>query len=81
MGALKVAESQDTVELTVQLLEELFSGHSERFGVRLWDGSVWPDDQPKRATLVLKHPGALRAMLLVGTEIAQIGRASCRERV
>ncbi len=70
MGVLKVAESQDTLELTLQLLGELFAGYSDRFGVRLWDGSIWPDAQPKRATVVLNHPGALRAMLLPGTEIA-----------
>ena len=70
MSALKVAKTQDTVELTLQLLGELFSGHSERFGVRLWDGTIWPDDRPKRATLVLNHPGALRATLLPGTEVA-----------
>jgi cyclopropane-fatty-acyl-phospholipid synthase len=70
MGALKVAESQETYQLTLQLLGELFSNFSDRFGVRLWDGSTWPDDRPKRATLVLNHPGALRSMLLPGTEIA-----------
>ena len=70
MGALKVAESQETYELTLQLLGKLFSSHSDRFGVRLWDGTCWPDERPKRATLVLNHPGALRAMLLSGTEMA-----------
>lgn len=70
MGALKVAENQQTVKLTLRLLGELFSGHSDHFGVRLWDGTIWPDTQPKSATLVLNHPGALRAMLLPGTEIA-----------
>jgi cyclopropane-fatty-acyl-phospholipid synthase len=70
MSALKVAERQESIELTLQLLENLFSSHSDRFRVRLWDGSYWPDDQPRRATLVLNHPGALRALLQTGTEIA-----------
>ncbi len=70
MGALQVVENQETVALTLQLLEKLFSGHSDRFRVRLWDGSYWPDESPKRATVALNHPGALRAMLLPGTEIA-----------
>ena len=33
-------------------------------GIRLWDGKNWPDDRQRSATLVLKHPGALRAMFL-----------------
>ena len=39
-------------------------------GFRLWDGTAWPDDAPRRATLVLKHPGSLRAMFARGTELA-----------
>lgn len=70
MGALQVAEHQETHTLTLQLLEKLFAGHTDRFRVRLWDGTYWPDERPKRATLALNHPGALRAMLLSGTEIA-----------
>ena len=66
----KVAERQETVKLTLQLLDELFSRNSDRFGVRLWDGTVWPDNRPRSAILVLKHPGALRAMLLPGSVIA-----------
>ncbi len=37
---------------------------------RLWDGTFWPDETTRPATLVLKHPGALRAMFSSGTEIA-----------
>ena len=70
MNAVKVAENQETYELTIRLLVELFSSHADRFGVRLWDGSTWPDERPRQATLVLNHPGALRAMLLPGNEIA-----------
>ncbi len=35
----------------------------------MWDGTPWPDDGPRPATVVLRHPGALRAMLLPGTEV------------
>jgi cyclopropane-fatty-acyl-phospholipid synthase len=70
MAAVQVAENQETYALTLKLLEKLFSDHSNRFRVRLWDGSYWPDATPKKATLALNHPGALRAMLLPGTEIA-----------
>lgn len=66
----KTSENEDARQLTLQLLDELFSGDSMfKVGVRLWDGSLWPDDSAREATLVLKHPGALRAMLLPGTEV------------
>lgn len=54
-------------DLTLKLLPELFP-NTHDFGVRLWDGTTWPDTGPHRATLVLNHPGALRAMLMQGTE-------------
>jgi len=58
-------------QLTLHLLEDLVTGASrDTVGVRLWDGTRWPDDLPRPATLVLKHPGALRAMVLPGTELA-----------
>ncbi len=38
-------------------------------GIRLWDGTRWPDDGSRRATLVLNHPGALRRMFLPGSEL------------
>lgn len=56
--------------IALQLLEELFLPPGlEQVRVRLWDGSLWPGDGEANATLVLKHPGALRAMLLPGTEL------------
>ncbi len=56
--------------ITLQLLEVLFKpAHLEGINVRLWDGSLWPGDGERNTTLVLKHPGALRAMLLPGTEL------------
>ena len=56
--------------LTRSILGDLFGqdGRSA-VAVRLWDGSTWPDDRPRRATLVLRHPGALRAMFGDGTEL------------
>lgn len=58
-------------ELTLQLLQRLFNGAPE-LNVRLWDGTFWPDSTPHRVTLVLNHPGALRAMLLPGTEVGLV---------
>ncbi|MGB9585859.1 MAG: class I SAM-dependent methyltransferase, partial [Anaerolineales bacterium] len=66
----KTNENEDARQLTLRLLDELFSGDGMfKVGVRLWDGTLWPDDSPREATLVLKHPGALRSMLLPATEV------------
>jgi cyclopropane-fatty-acyl-phospholipid synthase len=57
-------------EKTRRILSEIFAGCPlEKVGVRLWDGSPWPDEQPRSATLALKHPGALSRMFLPGTEV------------
>lgn len=62
--------ADQATRLTLNLLEELFVGDApQKASVRLWDGTRWPDDAPRPVTLVLKHPGALRAMLLPGTEV------------
>lgn len=59
------------VELTLELLQALFGGKiPPQVGFRLWDQTRWPDDAPRPTTIVLKHPGALRNMLLPGTELA-----------
>ena len=35
--------------ITMQLLEKLLSADdAQDVGVRLWDGTLWPDDQPRR---------------------------------
>jgi cyclopropane-fatty-acyl-phospholipid synthase len=34
----------------------------------LWEGTLWPDDKGRAATIILRHPGALRAMFSAGTE-------------
>ena len=61
-------------ERTLHLLRKLFSGKSAlNVGVRLWDGTRWPDDRIRPATLVLNHPGALRTMFLPGTEVGRSG--------
>ena len=67
-------------ELTLRILQELTGAEPpRRICVRLWDGSYWPAHAPGTfpATLVLNHPGALRAMLLPGTEVA-LGEAYLR---
>jgi cyclopropane-fatty-acyl-phospholipid synthase len=51
-------------EATLALLDELLAGQTREFAIRLWDGTVREPDpgNDARFTLVLRHPGALRAM-------------------
>ncbi len=68
---LSAGQADDTASRTLRILESLFDADAKRHvGVRLWDGTPWPDDAPRPATLVLKHPGVLRAMFLPGNELA-----------
>jgi cyclopropane-fatty-acyl-phospholipid synthase len=61
----------DAARITLGLLDDLIGRENDgRVGVRLWDGTPWPDDRPREATLVLRHPGALRVMFRAGTELA-----------
>jgi cyclopropane-fatty-acyl-phospholipid synthase len=54
---------------SLRFLEDLIGPTSLAcVGFRLWDGTPWPEDEPRDATIVLKHPGALRAMFEAGGE-------------
>ncbi len=71
MSVITTPRMQEVTELNIHILSELFDGEARRrVRVRLWDGTFWPNSDPRPATLVLKHPGALRAMFLTGTEVA-----------
>jgi hypothetical protein len=52
------------VEGTRAFLQDLFSDYPRDFAVRFWDDTVWEPDagQEARFTVVLRHPGAVRAM-------------------
>jgi cyclopropane-fatty-acyl-phospholipid synthase len=53
---------------TRSFLDTLFAGHEgPGFAVRLWDGTEWGDGEA--FTLVLRHPGALRAMFWPSSEL------------
>lgn len=59
---------QSVTEATVDFLNQLLEHRPlEKISIRLWDGTLWPDENPREATVVLKHPGALRSMLSSGT--------------
>lgn len=52
------------IRTTVSFLDHLFADSPlENVSIRLWDGTLWPDEEPRAATVVLEHPGSLRAML------------------
>jgi cyclopropane-fatty-acyl-phospholipid synthase len=53
-----------------EFLDALLMGYPRGdFQVRLWDGAVWGAEKQARFTLVLKHPGALRAMFSSFSEL------------
>ena len=66
MGLLaKSPLRQDLVTVCVDFLEHLFPDQRKvDFRVRFWDGTYWGSSNAPRFTLVLKHPGALRATFL-----------------
>jgi cyclopropane-fatty-acyl-phospholipid synthase len=69
--AAREQRSDPARQLTLRILAELVGSQPLRqLRIRLWDGSFWPDDGTRPATLVLKHPGSLREMLLPGSELA-----------
>src|SRR5574340_235831 len=57
--------------ITLEFLDEIVKPvNVDTVGVKLWDGTLWPDSTPRLVTLVLRHPGALRSMFHAGTELA-----------
>lgn len=62
--------NDQAANITKSLLAEILKGDAQKkVRFRLWDGTYWPDGDPKPSTVVLNHPGALRSMLLPGTEL------------
>ena len=79
MSTPQTVHTDEAISLTLRLLDELFSGDgAHRVGVRLWDGTYWPDAAPHPVTLVLKHPGALRSAFLPGTELGPVSKPEGR---
>jgi cyclopropane-fatty-acyl-phospholipid synthase len=67
------------VDLTLEILEKITAGTQvQSLNVRLWNGTYWPDQTPKPATIVLNRPSALREMLADGSEIG-VAEAYIRE--
>ncbi len=65
------------VHITVSVLHDIFSDfHPRNFSIRLWDGTTWDAEEGhvSRFTMVLRHPGALRRMLMHANQLT-IGEA------
>jgi cyclopropane-fatty-acyl-phospholipid synthase len=61
--------------ICVEFLDALLGNYPRRdFQVRLWDDAIWGTEKQPRFTLVLKHPGALRAMFSSPSELS-LGQA------
>jgi cyclopropane-fatty-acyl-phospholipid synthase len=70
MDTLMTTKTEETTQLTIRILSSLFNDEAQRrVHFRLWNGTYWPDGDPRPVTLVLRHPGALRSMFLPGTEV------------
>ena len=76
MGLLaRSSPRQSPVQISIEFLDFLFARYPRRdFCVRFWDGSSWGRVQDPRFTLVLNHPGALRAMFLNPSDLS-VGEA------
>ena len=63
--------THESVEPTLRFFDDLLSGVPREFALRLWDGTVVePDDgREPRFTIVLRHPGAARAMFWPPSEL------------
>jgi len=67
------ARSNGEAALCLSILQFLLKDHHPRdYAIRLWDGSVWDAEpgQPVRFTMVIRHPGSLRTMLMAQSENA-----------
>ena len=63
-------KTENAEEWTLRILNDIFGEKGgEKINVRLWNGKIWPNTAERPATLVLNHPGTLRAMFLPGTEV------------
>ena len=69
----RLTRTDNTAALCLSIFQFLLKDHHPRdYAIRMWDGSVWDAEpgQPARFTMVVRHPGALRAMFLAQSENA-----------
>ncbi len=65
LDPVKSTSADPAVATSVKVLRKLHEGFAGSYIVRFWDGTVWKFGEGSAGfTLVLKHPGTLRAMFL-----------------
>ena len=70
MSTLATYPHDRSVDISIQLLDALTADYPHRdFAVRFWTGETWGSSASPRFTLVLKHAGALRQMLLHANQV------------
>jgi cyclopropane-fatty-acyl-phospholipid synthase len=61
----------DAIRVSREILERLLGpAGMPGLSVRFWDGTPWPDNESRAATLILNRPSALKEMLAGGSEVA-----------
>ena len=70
MSTLARTTRDHAVERSVEVLESLTADYPRHdFAVRFWNGDTWGNSASPRFTMVLKHPGSLRRMLLGANQL------------
>ncbi len=70
MSNLASVVRDSSVEITFELLDAVLADCPRRdFAMRLWSGDIWGRTENPRFSLVLKHPGSLRRMLLGANQL------------
>lgn len=80
MGLLAKSLFGETPSLVChKFLDDLLADYQRRdFQIQFWDGTIWGTEEQPRFTLVLNHPGALRAMFSLPSELT-LGEAYIRD--
>ena len=70
MSVATTRRTEEDIQTSVRILSELFNAEALRkLRIQLWDGTYWPNADPRPVTLIIRHPGSLRSMFLPGTEV------------
>jgi cyclopropane-fatty-acyl-phospholipid synthase len=65
------AQTEREAQVAFSVLQHIIGNdQADAFDVRLWNGARWRNLPNPRFTLVLNHPGALRAMFSSPSELA-----------
>jgi cyclopropane-fatty-acyl-phospholipid synthase len=71
MSNLATLTRDSSVEATLELLDTVLADYPRQdVAIRLWSGDVWGNRESPRFSLVLKHPGSLRRMIMGANQLA-----------